>query len=258
MNRARTLIAEDEPLSRAGLAEWVADTPALELVDTVADGTSALAAVRTLRPALVLMDIHMPGMTGLEVMRALAADSTAAPPAVIFTTAFDQHAVTAFELHAVDYLLKPYARERFDEAVRHALSHAAANASTAVPVLPALEAAAQADGAEAAPLTRIMVRDQGRLFPLHVDAIEHLRSDTKYTAIASKGRSFLVRLPITSFERRLDPARFLKISRSCIVNLDYVDSMTPDDSSQFVVQMRDGTRVTASREVSKQLRADSV
>jgi two-component system LytT family response regulator len=93
---------------------------------------------------------------------------------------------------------------------------------------------------------------------VHVDAIEHLRSDTKYTAIASKGRSYLVRLPITSFERRLDPARFLKISRSCIVNLDFVESMTPDDSSQFVVQMRDGTRVTASREVSKQLRADSV
>lgn len=252
MNRVRTLIAEDEPLSREGLAEWVADTPALELVGAVADGPGALAAIRALRPALVLMDIHMPGMTGLEVMRALAADTQQPPPAVIFATAYDRHAVTAFELHAVDYLLKPYARERFDEAVRHALQQAS------VPGLPALEAAAQADGEEAAPLTRIMVRDQGRLFPLHVDAIEHLRSDTKYTAIASKGKSFLVRLPITSFERRLDPARFLKISRSCIVNLDFVESMTPDESSQFVVQMRDGTRVTASREVSKQLRADSV
>ena len=109
-----------------------------------------------------------------------------------------------------------------------------------------------------APLSRVLVRDQGRIFPLHVDAIEHLRSDTKYTAITSKGRSYLVRVPITSFERRLDASRFLKVNRSCIVNLDFVDAMTPDESSQFVVQMRDGTRVTASREVSKQLRADSI
>ena len=250
--RIRTLIAEDEPLSREGLAEWVADTPALELVGAVADGPQALAAIRTLQPALVLMDIHMPGLSGLDVLRALAAEPPPAMPVVIFTTAHDTHAVTVFELHAVDYLLKPYARERFDEAVRHALQPAGASG------LRTLDAAALADGEDTTPITRIIVRDQGRLFPVHVDAIEHLRSDTKYTAIASKGRSYLVRLPITSFERRLDPARFLKISRSCIVNLDFVESMTPDDSSQFVVQMRDGTRVTASREVSKQLRADSV
>ncbi len=251
MTALRTLIAEDEPLSREGLADWVRQTPALELVATAADGPAALAAVREHRPALVLMDIQMPGLSGLEVMRRLAADGNA--PAVIFTTAYDQHAVTAFELHAVDYLLKPYSRERFDEAVRHAL----ASTGSAAPALPALEAATR-EAADSALLTRIMVRDLGRIVPLAVDTIEHLRSDTKYTAITSRGKSFLVRLPITSFERRLDPARFLKISRSCIVNLDFVDSMTPDESSQFVVQMRDGTRVTASREVSKQLRADSL
>lgn len=251
MTAVRTLIAEDEPLSREGLADWVRQTPTLELVATAADGPAALAAVREHRPALVLMDIQMPGLTGLEVMRLLAADGAA--PAVIFTTAYDQHAVTAFELHAVDYLLKPYSRERFDEAVRHAL----ATTGSAAPALPALEAATR-DAADSTPLTRIMVRDLGRIVPLAVDTIEHLRSDTKYTAITSRGKSYLVRLPITSFERRLDPQRFLKISRSCIVNLDFVDSMTPDESSQFVVQMRDGTRVTASREVSKQLRADSL
>ncbi len=251
MTPVTTLIADDEPLARSGLEEWVDATPALERVASVADGAAALAAIRRLRPALVLMDIHMPGLTGLEVVRALAADGRPLP-AVIFATAYDAHAVAAFELHAVDYLLKPYARERFDEAVRHALAQLGGGAESP---LPALEAAA---GPADAPLTRIMVRDQGKLFPLHVDGIEHLRSDTKYTAIASRGKSFLVRLPITHFEKRLDPARFLKISRSCIVNLDFVEAMTPDESSQFVVQMTDGTRVTASREVSKQLRADSI
>lgn len=258
MNRLRTLIAEDEPLSREGLADWVRQTPALELVAAVADGPAALAAVHAHRPALVLMDIQMPGLTGLEVMRRLAAEG--APPAVIFTTAYDQHAVTAFELHAVDYLLKPYSRERFDEAVRHAQAMAGPAAGAAHPALQSLQSleAATREAADSAPLTRIMVRDLGRIVPVAVDTIEHLRSDTKYTAITSRGKSYLVRLPITSFERRLDPQRFLKVNRACIVNLDFVESMTPDESSQFVVQMRDGTRVTASREVSKQLRADSL
>jgi two-component system, LytTR family, response regulator len=254
MKRHKTLIAEDEPLAREGLAEWVRAMPQLELVAACADGASALAAIREHRPALVLMDIQMPGLTGLQVLRALADDKPAPLPAVIFTTAYDEHALAAFELHAVDYLLKPFAHERFAEAVQHALGHGPADA--AVPALEDAARAAAPDNNE--PLTRVLVRDQGKIFPLHIDAIEHLRSDTKYTAIQSKGRSYLVRLPITSFEKRLDPGRFLKVNRSCIVNLDFVETMTPDESSQFIVQLRDGTRVTASREVSKQLRADSI
>lgn len=255
MSPTRTLIAEDEPLAREGLANWVRQMPQLELVADVADGTSALQAIRQQRPGLVLMDIHMPGLTGLQVLRALADDaaaSGAALPRVIFTTAYDEHALTAFELHAVDYLLKPFAQERFVQAVQHALQ------APAVAEAPGLALEAAQPGAGAEPLTRVLLRDQGKIFPVQVAAIEYLRSDTKYTAIVSQGRSYLVRVPITSFESRLDPAHFLKISRSCIVNLDFVVAMTPDDSSQFVVQMRDGTRVTASREVSRQLRADSM
>ena len=254
MKRHRTLIAEDEPLAREGLAEWVGAMPQLELVACCADGASALAAIREQRPALVLMDIQMPGLTGLQVLRALADERHTPLPAVIFTTAYDEHALAAFELHAVDYLLKPFAHERFAEAVQHALGHEPAGDAG-----PALEDAARAAAPDNhGPLTRVLVRDQGKIFPLHVDAIEHLRSDTKYTAIHSKGRSYLVRLPITSFEKRLDAGRFLKVNRACIVNLDFVETMTPDESSQFIVQLRDGTRVTASREVSKQLRADSI
>jgi two-component system LytT family response regulator len=257
MTVCTTLIAEDEPLAREGLADWVRAMPQLQLVGAVGDGASALAAIRAHRPQLVLMDIQMPGLTGLEVLRALAGDAPRALPAVIFTTAYDAHALTAFELHAVDYLLKPFSHERFTEAVDHALQNLAAAGGSEGGVdhaLPALEATAAAQ----APLNRVLVRDMGRIIPLHVDAIEYLRSDTKYTALVSKGKNHLVRLPIVSFEQRLDPSRFLKVNRSCIVNLDFVESMTPDESSQFIVQMRDGTRVTASREVSKQLRADSL
>jgi two-component system, LytTR family, response regulator len=247
-----TLIAEDEPLAREGLAQWVRQLPQLQLVATCADGSSALQAIHQHEPALVLMDIQMPGMTGLQVLRALAEDPPVRMPQVIFTTAYDMHAITAFELHAVDYLLKPFTQERFNDAVAHALAQVD-NAPLVAQALPALQAAAQS---EEAPLQRLLVRDMGRIVPVQVSTIEHLRSDTKYTAITSQGRQYLVRLPITSFERRLDPQRFLKVNRACIVNLDFVDAMTPDDSSQLTIQLRDGTRVTASREVSKQLRAD--
>jgi two-component system LytT family response regulator len=248
--KIRTLIAEDEPLASEALADWVRELPQLELVACCADGDSALAQIRALQPELVLMDIQMPGLTGLQVLRALGEAGLERRPAVIFTTAYDEHALTAFELHAVDYLLKPFAQERFVEAVEHAL----ANLGTPLPTQALEGSLLQPE----APLSRILVRDQGKIFPLNVEAIEYLRSDTKYTAIASRGRQFLVRLPITSFEQRLDPARFLKLQRSCIVNLDFVEAMTPDDSSQLVVQMQDGTRFTASREVSKKLREQSI
>ncbi|KQY85423.1 MULTISPECIES: LytTR family DNA-binding domain-containing protein [Roseateles] len=247
MTPTTVLIAEDEHLAAEALADWVKATPGLQLVAVCEDGEEALAQIRALKPALVLTDIQMPGLTGLQVVQALQGD--AHQPRIIFTTAYDQHALTAFELHAVDYLLKPFSRERFDEAVAHALRDAAPSAADV----------AQALGAPAdAPLTRLLVRDQGKIFPLQVGDIESLRSDNKYTAITSKGRSFLVRLPIASFETRLDPTRFLRVQRGCIVNLDFVESMTPDENSQLVVQLRDGSRITANREVSKMLREQSL
>ena len=243
----RVLIAEDEPLAAEALADWVAQMPSLQLVATCGDGAGALAQIRALQPDLVLMDIQMPVLTGLQVAQALAGDEHA--PAVIFTTAYDEHALAAFELHAVDYLLKPFSHERFVEAIAHVQRDARAALAGAVDALQA--------GA-GAPLTRVLVRDQGRIFPINVDAIEHLRSDTKYTALAVKGRSYLVRLPIVTFEQRLDPQRFIKLHRSCIVNLDFVESLTPDENSQLVARMTDGTHITANRDVSRKLREQSI
>ena len=243
----RVLIAEDEPLAAEALADWVAQMPSLQLVATCGDGASALAQIRALRPDLVLMDIQMPVLTGLQVLQALAGD--AHQPSVIFTTAYDEHALTAFELHAVDYLLKPFTHERFVEAIAHVQRDARASLAGAV------EALQTPDGA---PLARVLVRDQGRIFPINVDTIEHLRSDTKYTALAVKGKSYLVRLPIVTFEQKLDPARFVKLHRSCIVNLDFVESLTPDENSQLVARMTDGTLITANRDVSRKLREQSI
>jgi two-component system LytT family response regulator len=243
----KVLIAEDEPLAAEALADWVAQMPTLQLVATCGDGASALAQIRALQPDLVLMDIQMPVLTGLQVLQALAGD--AHQPAVIFTTAYDEHALTAFELHAVDYLLKPFTHERFVEAIGHV------QRDTRAALAGAVDALQTPDGA---PLTRVLVRDQGRIFPINVDAIEHLRSDTKYTALAVKGKSYLVRLPIVTFEQKLDPTRFVKLHRSCIVNLDFVESLTPDENSQLVARMTDGTLITANRDVSRKLREQSI
>jgi two-component system LytT family response regulator len=169
-------------------------------------------------------------------------------PAIVFTTAYDQYAVTAFELNAVDYLLKPFTRARFQAAVARLLE------SPAPPREIVDHALAQAVHRSPARLERILVRDRGRIFPLALNEIAYLKADSKYTAIAARDQTFLVRIGISELEAQLDPARFLRVHRSALVNLDFVDSMKADDQSQLIIQMRDGTTLTASREASKVLR----
>jgi two-component system LytT family response regulator len=189
------------------------------------------------------MDIQMPEMTGLEVLKRLACT-----PDIVFTTAWDQYAVTAFELNAVDYLLKPFTRVRFDAAVARLLE--------ASGPAPEVVSAALAQAVQRTPgrLERILVRDRGRIFPLSLNEIEYMKADSKYTAIIARGQTFLVRIGISELEAQLDPGRFIRIHRSALVNLDFVDSMKADEQSQLLIQMRDGTLLTASREASKVLR----
>jgi len=243
MDIKTVFIAEDEPLAREVLRDAIYAHAGLRLVGEAADGATALTQINQLRPDVVFMDIQMPEMTGLDVLKRLAC-----APAIVFTTAYDQYAVMAFELHAVDYLLKPFTRARFDAAVARLLE----------PSRPAPETVgdALAQAVERAPgrLERILVRDRGRIFPLSLNEIEYLKADSKYTAIVARGQTFLVRIGISELEARLDPARFIRIHRSALVNLDFVDAMKADDQSQLLIQMRDGTSLTASREASKVLR----
>jgi len=203
---------------------------------------SALAQITRLRPEVVFMDIQMPEMTGLEVLRRL--DYL---PRIVFTTAYDQYAVTAFELNAVDYLLKPFTQARFAAAVARLLEGPAQERETLG------QALAQA-GAAPARLERILVRDRGRIFPLAAHEIEYMKADSKYTVIAARGQNFLVRIGISELEAQLDPARFVRIHRSALVNLDFVESMRADDQSQLQIHMRDGTVLGANRDASKVLR----
>ena len=216
--------------------------PSLRLVGEAADGASALAQIGRLRPEVVFMDIQMPEMTGLEVLRRL--DYL---PQIVFTTAYDQYAVTAFELNAVDYLLKPFTRARFAAAVARLLEGPVHERESLAGAL------AQAVSAPAR-LERILVRDRGRIFPLASSEIEYMKADSKYTVIAARGQNFLVRIGISELEAQLDPARFVRIHRSTLVNLDFVESMRADEQSQLQIHMRDGTVLGANRDASKILR----
>jgi two-component system LytT family response regulator len=243
VNTKTVFIAEDEPLAREVLRDAIYAHARLRLVGEAADGAAALAQINALRPDVVFMDIQMPEMTGLEVLKRLACT-----PDIVFTTAWDQYAVTAFELNAVDYLLKPFTRARFDAAVARLLE--------ASGPAPEVVSAALTQAVQRTPgrLERILVRDRGRIFPLSLNEIEYLKADSRYTAIIARGQTFLVRIGISELEAQLDPGRFIRIHRSALVNLDFVDSMKADEQSQLLIQMRDGTLLTASREASKVLR----
>jgi two-component system LytT family response regulator len=247
MDTRTVYIAEDEPLAREVLRDAIYAHPGLRLVGEAGDGATALAQIDQIGPDVVFMDIQMPELTGLEVLRRLRC-----APQIVFTTAYDQYAVTAFELNAVDYLLKPFTRARFDAAVARLLDSPAPPQAIVDAAL--VQAASRKEGHTAGRLERILVRDRGRIFPLSLNEIEYLKADSKYTAIAARGQTFLVRIGISELEAQLDPSRFIRIHRSALVNLDFVDSMRADDQSQLVIQMRDGVVLTASREASKVLR----
>ncbi len=237
------VIAEDEPLARETLRLALQHHPNLSLLAEAEDGRQALALTEQLKPDLLLLDIQMPELTGLEVLKQLQHR-----PIVIFTTAYDHYALSAFELNALDYLLKPFTRERFDAAIARVFETPRQIANEAIQVL------SQAETGQSSPLERILVRERGQIIPLQTRQIAYLKADAKYTALYVDGKTYLVRLGISELEQRLDRQRFIRIHRSVMVNLDYVVTMKADEQSQLQLQMQDGSVLVANREVSKFLR----
>lgn len=240
------LVIEDEPLARRRLRELIRTVPWLHSVGEATNGRTAVAAIDELQPDLVFLDVQLPGLSGIQVLA-----RTRYTPAVIFTTAFDQFAVTAFELGAIDYLLKPFGQDRFSRALDRARPHLERQLGGA-----ATDRAREvlAHG----PVARIFVRDGGRIVPIAVRDIQRLEARDDYVEVIASGRSYLVHLPLAEFERRLDPSRFVRIHRSRIVNLDLVTGFTPYDATRLQVEMKDGTRLLASRKRSRSLRERSL
>ncbi len=239
------LVCEDEPLARLHLRALIESTPSLLWVGEVADGSNAVTLIDRLRPAIVFLDISMPELNGLEVLERITHR-----PAVVFTTAFDAHAVQAFELGAVDYLLKPFGPERFATAVTRVERSLSINGSDT--------SVAERVRATHGALTRVFVRERGRIVPIMVQEIERLEAEDDYVAIIVRGRRHLLTITLAALLTKLDGRRFIRIHRSHAVNLDAVAALIPFDSARLCVEMRDGTRITASRSGTQLLRTLTV
>jgi two-component system, LytTR family, response regulator len=235
------LVCEDEPLARLHLRELIEATPGLSWIGEASDGATAVTLINRLKPSLIFLDIRMPEFDGLQVLERLIHR-----PAVIFTTAYDLHAVQAFELGAVDYLLKPFGPDRFATAVQRAF-----RISTAVERDAPLVERVQATRGT---MSRVFVRDRGRIVPIPVHEIERLEAEDDYVGIVVRGRRHLLTITLAGLLEKLDARRFVRIHRSHAVNLDFVASMVPFDAGRLSVELRDGTRLTASRAGTQLLR----
>ena len=247
----RTLVADDEAPARDTLKLLLGRDPEIELVSECRSGPETALALRRDQPDLVFLDVQMPGATGLEIAEALRGE---AAPRVVFVTAHGEHALAAFDVGAVDYLLKPFSDERFAEAL--------GRAKTAVRERQALELARKlgalggtADGAEAPSgvVERIAVRDQGGVRLLPVDEIDWIGAQDYYAELHVGERSWLLREPLRSLEARLDSRRFARIHRGAIVNVARVRTLEPATHGEWTVILRDGVRLRLSRSHRKSL-----
>jgi two-component system, LytTR family, response regulator len=227
----RALIVDDEAPARAKVRRLLATAPDVEIVGEASTGREAVAAIKRSRPDLVFLDIQMPGIDGFGVVDAVESDGG---PYVVFVTADDGKALRAFEVGAVDYLLKPFTPERFNQVLDRARDRLAKPAPEPAP-------------AERAPLKRLLVSHNGRAMFLAVDRIDRIEAERNYIVIHVGRDAYRLRAPIRSVEERLDPAQFLRVNRSTLVRLDAVREMHEWSHGDYRVVMHDGTELIWSR-----------
>jgi two-component system, LytTR family, response regulator len=241
--KVRALIADDEPLARAGLRAMLGELDWVSCVGETANGPETVDAVNRLRPELLFLDIQMPGMSGIEVLKRVECQ-----PFVVFTTAFAQHAVAAFALGALDYLLKPFGAERFNAAMERVRS--GLGEPGAVPPQDRLSEALR-NG----PMSRIFVRSGRAIIPVPVASVLWFEADGDYVTVTTRENRYIVHLSLSRLEARLDAARFVRIHRTHIVNLEHVVAFRPQGKGQLVAELSNGVRLPVSRSRAADIRA---
>lgn len=248
----RTLLVDDEPLARQRLRLLLAEEPDVEIIGECANGTEAIAAIEKEAPDLVFLDVQMPGADGFEVLRGLAPEKM---PVVIFVTAFDQHAVRAFEAQALDYLLKPFKPSRLTETVARARQHLQ-NRQAGEAARGILELLGKRPQGPAY-LTRLAIRDTERTIFLKTADIDSIEAAGKYVVVHVGKESHLLREALSTLETQLDPEKFLRISRSALVNLDRIKELQPMFKGEHVIVLQNGRHLPMTlglREVEKALK----
>jgi len=238
------VVADDEPLARERVLSLLAAEPDMEVVAQCRDGEEAVRAISERRPDLVLLDIQMPRMDGFDVIGAIGADRM---PALIFVTAFDTHAIRAFEVRALDYLLKPFGRDRFQQTLQHA--RAILERRRAGDLGRRLLALVNDIKTEPGPtrLDRLVVKSGGRVFFLRTDQLDWIEAAGNYVRLHLGEESHLFRETMNRMESRLDPKRFVRIHRSRIVNTERIKELQPWFNGEYVVVLRNGARLPLSR-----------
>jgi len=246
--KVRTLIADDELLARERLRQLLAAQPEIELVGECSDGREAVAEIRKKTPDLIFLDIQMPELDGFAVLDAIKLEPM---PVIVFVTAHDKFALRAFEVHAVDYLLKPFDRERFQSALRRALEQVKHRED---PARAQAQAAALTEmQSSAKPADRLAVKSGGRITILKMADIAWIEAAHNYVEIHEDKRSHLLRETMGGIEQKLPPEKFVRISRSVIVNVDRVKELQPTFYGEYKVTLHNGTHLTLSRRYRKKL-----
>jgi two-component system, LytTR family, response regulator len=249
------LIVDDEPLARRTIRGLLRDDPEVKVVGECGGGREAVESIRRQPPDLLFLDIQMPGMDGFEVLSQIELELV---PAVIFITAYDAYALRAFEVHALDYLLKPFTDERFKEALTRAKSHVELREAKAVTQsLRALLRERDSASASAGRndfLTRFIVKRGGRVIFVNSADVDWIEADDYYIKLHVGSRAHLLRLSMKELEGRLDPQSFWRIHRSAIINLDRVKELRQRRNGNYVVALADGTELKLSRDRRERLR----
>ncbi|MDP9123932.1 MAG: response regulator [Pseudomonadota bacterium] len=243
----RVLIVDDEELARRLIREYLHGHADIEIVGECENGLDAVKQIGALAPDLVFLDIQMPRLTGLEVL-----ELTGRRAGVIFTTAYDEHAIKAFELHAVDYLLKPFSKARFDDALARARTlHANGTPGSGSKPAPALDALV---ARRTAPLERILIRDREQVHVIAVEQVECIEAQGDYLAIHVDGKCHLKPQRISEIEEQLDATRFLRVHRSFIISLAHLQAIERPGPDRHAARLRSGKRVPISRSGYEKLR----
>lgn len=246
--KIRTLIVDDEPLARERIRTLLGDEPDVEIVGECSTGLEAVPATQRLKPDLLFLDVQMPELDGFRVVNQIAA---ARMPAVIFVTAYDQYALRAFEVHALDYLLKPFDRERFQKALQRArlLIEQTRNGEVNERLLLLLE-----DLRAGKPwLERLVIKSGGRIFFLKTAEIDWIEAAGNYVRLHVERETHLLRETIKNLESQLDPKKFLRINRSTLVRIDHIKELQSWFNGEYAVILQDGTQLTSSRGYREQL-----
>jgi two-component system LytT family response regulator len=247
--RIRAIIVDDEPAARRGVRLLLERDSAIEIVGEAGTGDEAAELMRREKPDLAFLDVQMPGSNGFEALQQVGA---AAAPAVIFVTAYDEHALRAFEVNAVDYLLKPYDDVRFSAALQRAKEEVRRRQLDRVnarlsQLLDYLQQSSAANATTENPGERILIKSSGEIFFLKAEEVDWIEAEGDYMKFHVRGRAHLMRETMARLEARLDPKRFIRIHRSTIVNIDRLQKLSPSFAGEYAVVLHDGTRLKLSR-----------